>query len=798
MQSRRGARRPGWRLRSLLPALGLAWGAVPLPAAAVETVPADGDGELSGLPVIEIVVDGAETVDPATVTHYLGLRVAEPYEPTVVDRGIRELWRRELVEQLAVAAHAVGGGVRIVVTLAERPRLAAIEYRGLGRLGEDAVARLVASEGVRLVAGEPLRRGELERLRAALQELFRQRGFPLASATAEVEPAGTGHVRVVLTVDAGERLRVAALEFDGNTAFGDGRLRRAVRETRPTGPVSRPLGRDRFDRAALARDLERVRDLYRRAGYKDAELGEPSIEPVASAAGRRVSIRVPVSEGRRWRLGGISFTGNQAFSDERLLARFERPAAGWLSSRRVEEGVARVRALYRGAGHLTARVEPLTVERPGGVADLVVRITEGERYRVGRVEIAGNSETRDEVIRRELAVREGEVLDAVALERGLERLGRLGYFELDPAAPVEFELDAESATADLTLRGHEADPTRLFFGGGYGGGVGLFGQVQYSDRNFLGRGETLRASVQAGSDVEVVEAGYLVPWWLDRPQSLGFELFARRNDRAIAGGERIASETAGARLSWSRRLAGSQSLAVTVGRQRLVDSRRRPAGGDELLQALERDLATARVTHLLDRTDRQLAPSRGVRLRSSLELAGGALGGDGGYLEARLGLSLFRPLTRGRRAVVALNLEGGGVRPVDGGSLSFADRFSLGGENSVRGFRAGSILARGDGGERLFDADGFQLGGDRFLEASLELQLALTDWLRLVAFTDAGRVWAEGQRFDLAGLRRSAGLELRVTTPLAPHPLRLIWAHNLDPLDGDAFDSFQVGFGVSF
>jgi outer membrane protein insertion porin family len=511
-------------------------------------------------------------------------------------------------------------------------------------------------------------------------------------------------------------------------------------------------------------------------------------------------VTVAVEEGDRWRLGGVGFTGNRRVSDERLLALFDRPRSGWLGSRFVDEGIAQVRELYGCEGFMTAHVEPVLIERESLTADVVVRIEEGEQYGIGRIEIEGNTETRDKVIRRELAVQEGQVLDATSLRRSLSRLGQLEFFEIDEEEPLGLELDEEARRVDLTLRGREAEPVKLSFGGGYGRTHGLYGQIQYLGRNFRGRGETLSGSFQAGADLTWIRAGYSMPWLMDRRQSLGGELFVREETLDAGGQERFRQDLSGGRLKWGRRYGLFQTLTLGYTFRDVLDSRSRiDANGDTLRQLVDREVSSLELGYILDRVDSPYSPTRGLRLSGSLELAGGALGGDSRYLRSRAALSLFQPLTGRRpRSVLGFNLEVGAVEAQGGTGLSFNDRFYRGGEGSLRGFEALSISPRGDSGEMLLDGDGFRLGGDRFLEAGLEYHLLLDRILRLVAFADVGNVWAEGQSIDLGGLRRSAGLELRVTTSLFPQPLRFIWAENLSPLAGERFDTFQFAFGAGF
>ena len=812
MEARRDPLRPSHRRRgraAVMPILAVCCalaGAVPASAEPPEEPREPSSEELAGRPILVLEVEGARSLAEETVLFHLGLEPGAPFDPEALDRRMRQLWERGLLEDLTVDGEPLGDGVRLMVRIVERPVVSSLEYRGLQRVRASEIAERLAEERIRVSVGAPLRRGELVRLEAAVEALYRQRGFQFVDAVSATSELADGRVAVVVTVDEGDRLRIGELLFEGNTAFSDARLRRAHKETAAGGWINRIRGKkDKFDRAALARDLERVAEVYRRAGYKDAALGEPRVALAEAGNRREVRITVPVEEGDRWKLGGVGFTGNTKISDERLLALFERPRSGWLGSRYVDEGVERVRDLYGRGGFMTVKVEPVLVEREVRTADVIVRIDEGEQYRVGRIEVEGNTDTREKVIRRELAVQEGQVLDTTALRRSLLRLGQLEFFELDEEEPVRFELDESEKLVDLTLRGREADPASFFFGGGYGATHGVFGELRYTSRNFRGRGDTVSADLQAGDDLTQAQLGYSVPWLLDRRQTLGAELFVRDETLDAGGGERLIRDIAGGRLRWGRRLGLFQTLTLGYTSQDVFDSRSRlTLAGGTVLQSLDREISALDLGYLLDRVDSAFQPTRGLRLSGSLERAGGALGGDAGYLRSRAAVDFFRPLGRFRplggrkpRSILGLHMKAGAVRP-SGGELTFNDRFFRGGDGSVRGFEGLGIYPRDAEGRALVDGDGFLLGGDRFLEAAVELHLPLHDVLRLVLFADAGDVWAEGQSFDLGGLRRSAGLELRVTIPLFPQPLRFIFSENLDPLDGDRFKDFQFSFGAGF
>jgi outer membrane protein insertion porin family len=226
-------------------------------------------------------------------------------------------------------------------------------------------------------------------------------------------------------------------------------------------------------------------------------------------------------------------------------------------------------------------------------------------------------------------------------------------------------------------------------------------------------------------------------------------------------------------------------------------------GNPIILPTLSFDNSSLRPAYLFDSRDNPYEPTRGKRLSLSTEYAGGFLGGDTYFVRPELAFSMFQPIgSLPVRQVLALNVEAGLVDPFDPDDhpLSPLDLFFLGGENSIRGFSFRGISVRNPDGSVRRDTFGAIIGGDKFAQINLEYHFLLGGPFRVLAFVDAGNVYADDQSFDLSNLRYTAGAELRVLVPVFGAPLRFIYAINLDPLPGDddRFDNFQFSIGTSF
>ncbi|MCZ7650967.1 MAG: outer membrane protein assembly factor BamA [Thermoanaerobaculia bacterium] len=760
-------------------------------------------------PIVAIEFEGLRALPPETLKYYLGLTEGRPFDEEALDRSIKLLWERRLIDDISVRAEEEAAGVRLVIRVVERPTLRSLDFEGLKKVSRSDITERIAKDQIDVREGSGVSLGEIARLEAAIEEMYREKGYRFAEARHRLEELGPNERRLVFSVDEGDQVRIRDISFPGAEVFGEWRLRWAMKKTKETGPIIRLLKRDIYNPATFQEDLENLRKVYRAAGYKNVAIGEPKIEVRAKNPGartakeqkRRLFLEIPIEEGERWRLGEISIEGNKVFSDEMILRRFRRRPGGWLSAKGVDETVTGIRELYNNFGHIYAQVEPELVEREGNVADLVVRIQEGDQYKVGRLEFEGNTTTRDKVLRREFRVHEGTVLNMGAVKNSLFKINQLGYFKLNEDEPVSFaNFDTENKTVDLLIKGEEADRTELQIGGGWSEVDGFFGQLSVRTQNFLGRGETLGAAFQSGRYRDEFNVSYGVPWFLDKPQSIGIQLFKSDLDYEPLLGYSYARQSDGGIISYGRSLGLFSQLSLSYNRSRLDDRRSAYNFEGELIeQRFQLDNSSLRPVYLYESRDSRTEPTRGMRFSASFEYAGGFLGGDSYFYRPEVGFSWFKPVNAQQmRMVLATNVEAGWVEPFDGRELSFLESYYLGGETSVRGFRFRSIWARDKDGKTRYDELGFPLGGNKFLQLNLEYHFLLSGPFRVLLFADGGAVYAEDQSVDLGGLRMSAGAELRIFVPVFGAPLRFIYASNLDELEDDSFESFQFSIGATF
>ena len=745
---------------------------------------------------------GLRLLAEETVRYYLGLVDGQELDEGALNRSIEDLWRRNLIDDLKIERVEAEGGVKLVVTVVERPILRSLDFKGLKRLSRTDITERISKESISVREGSPISLGEVKRLQSTIEEMYREKGFRFAKADFALEEIAPTERRVVFSIDEADKVRIGDIKFADNTIYGDWRLKWTMRKTKETNLLWRMLKRDIYNPATIAEDMVKVKDLYRGAGYKNILLEDPILGVKERRSGKRsLRIEIPVSEGNRFKLGEIRIEGNQVFNRQFIDAQFSRPRGGWLRSTMVTKGTEAVQDAYKNYGHIFASLDTQLVEREDDVADIEIQITEGDQYRVGRMEFEGNTRTRDKVLRREFRIQEGTLLNMGAIKGSLFKINQLGYFKLNETDPITFDnFDTEKKTVDVKVKGDESDRTELQIGAGWSETYGFFGQLSVRTQNFLGRGETVGLSFQSGRYQDEYGLSYYIPWWLDRPQSIGLQLFKSDLNYSQFASQQSERKSEGAVLTYGRNfgLFGSGSISYT--RSQAKDRLFYTGPGDVIIeQSYDITNSSLRPVYTFDSRDSRLETTRGWNLVGSLEYAGGFLGGDNYFWRPEVHLSRFQPLTSSRiKTLAAFNVEAGLVTPFDGREVVPLERYFLGGENSVRGFQFRSLFVRDYATNLPVLQNGYFKGGDKFLQLNVELQVLVGGPFRVILFADGGNVFDDDQSLDVSRLRYSAGGELRIFVPIFGAPLRFIYASNLDPLPLDRFESFQFSIGATF
>ncbi len=484
----------------------------------------------------------------------------DQYDPAVVERDYNSLWNLGYFDDIRIESVAEPTCLQLLIYVREKPTIREINYKGLNAVSTSDVLDRFKKEKVPLHVESQYDPTAVKRAEVVLQEMLGEHGHQFAVIKTEVKTIPPAAVALTFNIKEGPTVKVGKIAFQGNTALDTRTLRYAMKNLRPIGiPHSiflENLFPSTFDASKLDEDAERVRQAYRDRGYFKALTGEPQtnvrneggINPftLRPSTGKRVDILIPVEEGGRYRLGGITFSGNKAFTNTKALrAQFALKDGDYFNASLFGKGLTALQKAYGGQGYINMVAVPTPrVDEAKKLVYLDIDIDEGKQYYISRIEFTGNTITRDKVIRREILVEEGQVYNSQLVDLSLLRLNQLNYFDtLKSDQDVETRQNADAGTVDLLLKLHEKGKNSIGLNGGVSGLSGSFIGLNYETNNFLGLGETLSVTANIGDLSRNLSFGFTEPYLRNKPVSLGVNVFTSKFDYnpaksyAIANGQ---------------------------------------------------------------------------------------------------------------------------------------------------------------------------------------------------------------------------------------------------------------------
>jgi outer membrane protein insertion porin family len=768
-------------------------------------------GDLTGQIIERFEAVGNASVASDTIRVYLGIQPGDPYQPEAIQRNFLNLWQTGLFDDIRVEAEPGDKGVVVRAIIKERPRIGAVEFRGNKELNTQKINEALEREKIDIHVGNTIEQTLVRRAAETIKQTYAEGGFEGVQVDTITEDlAEPGEKRIVFVINEGIKAKVAGIDFTGNKRFSDGKLRSVMKDVKRHNIITWVRKKNLYVPSKLDEDLERVKNYYQDHGYQDVVFGDPQIKTV----GKRVRITIPVKEGEVHKFGSVSVTGNTVFTSEQILGDFPLKEGETLARKPIQARVDAFGEAYRMRGYIYAYVDPEYKDRGNNVVDVNLNVYEGDQFRLGRLEFEGNTTTKDKVLRREIFLEEGQIMDMEAFKQSVYKLGQLGYFKVTDNP--DFKVNPDSKTVDITVKGVEEGKNDVQFGGGYSETGGFFVQAQFATRNFLGEGENFGLSYQRGSRTNFFSISYADPWFMDTPNSLGISLYntARVPPRAFG----YEQHGRGGTVAYGYRLGRFDSVSMLYGFDQSkyrYDVNEEPDPNGNIPVGVARDLnfttSTVVPTYRYDSRDHPFDPTRGSRISLSIAYAGGPLGGTVEMLKPTVGLTrLFR---LSRKSSVSINAEGGYIKNFrkncaytyaelteDIGELCVqeSDRFIVGGEFSVRGFEYGTLGPYED-----FPRYGLRpRGGYKYHVYNLEYVYRVNEPMRFVLWADAGRAYGYKDKFDVSQIRYSVGAEMRVFLPVFQFPLRFIYAFNPQPEPDDEkfskFNSFQFTIGNTF
>ena len=782
-----------------------------------------------GRTIERIFVRGGRRVSDDDIRATLDLRAGVPCTDAEVTRDAQALWDLGFFDDVTVEAEPVGEHrINLYFIVRERPAIGEVVYEG-----NDEVSDSDLDEKVTLREGEVLSVPEVQRQVTRIRDLYAEKGFFLARIDYELTEMDDDEVRVKFVIDEGEEVTVRRIRFIGNRNFETDELLGFMR-TSETGFFSFISSNNTFNREFFEEDVTRLQALYYDRGYLAVSVGTPRIELTPDR--EHIDITIPIDEGPRFKIGRLRIAEVNEDREEieplggrrRLREMVQANPGDWFSRTTIATNLLEITRFYRDRGYALVEVLPQTdLDMEERRVDVVIQIQRGPQVRIERINVRGNTKTRDLVIRRELRIVEGELYSQTDVEESKARIQALGYFER-----VDVSEEEGSAPDRLVLNFEVAErPTGTFqVGAGFSSIESFIFTAQVQQQNLFGRGQSLSLQLQLSGIRQLAQVRFVEPYLFGSEWSMAVE-----GHKTIRQFQDFNRDSTGGGLTFGHPIFDDDLRLFVKYNAEYIDISSRTGGifgsarGTGLnlyrrlpLSNLFRDGLTSSVQLSLayDSRDNRLFPTSGIYANVSAEVADSIFGSENIFVRYRAFARFYQRVFGG--FVLKLNTEWGLITSRDERGVPIFERFFLGGIFNVRGFELNSLGPR-TGLPASTDPNAppssprrGQIGGNMQLFYNLELEFPIIEEVGIkgVIFTDGGNAWnledalcgaprpsdgdpaADPCSVEPWRLRTSWGFGIRWISPLGP--LRFEWGLPFDPRDHEDSLVFEFTIGNFF
>ncbi len=741
--------------------------------------------------VKDIRIEGIQRTEAGTVFSYLPVRVGETFNDEKSVAAIKALYATGFFKDVRLE---VDGAV-LVVLVEERPAIAAVEFTGAKEFEKDVLVK--ALKEINVGEAKIFDKASVDRAEQELKRQYLSHGLYGVKITTTVTPIERNRVNVVFAVDEGEVARIKQINIVGNKAFSDKELREQL-ALNTGGWFSWYTKADQYSKTKLSGDIETLKSFYLDRGYIEMQVDSTQVSITPDK--KDIYITINVTEGEKYKVADIKFEGEMFGREEELKSLVLLRRGETYSGQALTASNKRISDRMGTFGYAFANVNANPdINREKREVGFTFFIDPGKRVYVRRMNIAGNSTTRDEVIRREFRQFESSWYDSNKIKLSRDRVDRLGYFKDVTIDTPEAQGTSDQVDVNLTV---VERPTGSFtVGGAFSQSEKLTFSASISQANFAGSGNTVGLELNTSHFSRTIAFSHTNPYFTDEGVSRSFELYLRTTEPPALNIGSYRIKQTGGKISFGVPFSETDTVFFGIGLERSMietdatsPSRflqyiRETGGPANGIGSVTTNAVPLTAAWQRDNRDSAVTPSIGRYQRANLELD---LIGNQKYYRAIYEQQYYRPLFS--KVTLALKGEIDYGHGIGSSTYPVFKNFYGGGIGSVRGYLSSSL---GAVDPNTSDA----LGGASRLIGNMELQLPFpgsgTDRsLRWFGFIDGGQVYQEGQKMRASELRYSTGLGISWISPVGP--LKLSYAKPLNAKEGDRLERFQFQMGTGF
>ena len=737
-----------------------------------------------GPPVIramEVEYTGPATISKERILAQMRTKVGQVYSNETVQEDIKTLYKTGYIRNVRIFAQPQGDGVKVIVAVQTRAIVREIEITGAERIKPKRLRK-----EIKVQLNHAVDEQALEESREKIIEVYQGHGFNDVSVEFRVDPIDEkrGTARVVFTVNEGVRGAISQIRFEGNAHISARTLRKQMK-TRGRTIIYFMDKTGRLDEVQLEQDMDKIREYYQNKGFIDVEIKE--VRKDRTAKGPMI-ITIVIQEGPQYHVRKLTISGYEHSTDAKIRAFLKMKEGSIYSPKQLRDDAKAVADAYGSGGYVDLVITPEGTPAGPGLIDVHYTIEEGTRSFVNRIDIQGNTRTKDKVIRREVLVAPGDVFNTVRVDTTKKRLENLGYFAKVETYPEETDIPGRK---DLTILVQEKRTGSLSFGGGFSTVDKLVGFAELTQGNFdmfnwpsfTGGGQKFRLRLQYGTERKDFILAITEPYFLDRRLALtGQAFYTEANYLSSQYDQRNYGVTFDLRKPINAYMYGTLGYTLQD-----IDIFNVDPSSSEFIQSQAGSTVESKVfgSIVYDSRDNPLLSRRGRRITFSPALTGGFLGGDTQIYGLDLEGSQYFHLPWD--TILLINGEIATVSQWGAGDdVPIYERLFLGGSNNLRGFPFREVGPK--------DQNGEPVGGKSMARTTIEWTFPIIEKARGALFYDMGFVNSEPWSFGFNNMASDIGIGLRLDLPIGP--LRLDYGYPVmrDGYNGGGHFNFNVGY----
>ena len=741
-----------------------------------------------GAPTVSSVqIDGLERVSEQLVRSKLEVQAGQEYNPRAVSRDIRRLFELGFFTHIKADVAEAADGLALTYIVTEKQIVEKVLILGNRKIKD---RRILSALSMR--EGDPFIPEAYEEERQAVLDLYEGKGFANTTVDVVAERVGPSRMRMIYTVTEGKKAKIRSIKFVGNDILSARKLRKLMATKRAWWFLG-----GKYEEEKLEYDLQQIIDNYGDYGRLEADIARTDL--LYTGNGKGMNLTIYLEEGPEYHLENLEIAGNVVYDDDELLNLVEVAAGEVHNKSQVEEDATEIEEGYQDSGYIQANVTPIvTLDKEAKTTRVTHKISEGDLRYIREIKIIGNKLTKDEVIRRQIALEPGTRYDGSLLELSKRSLRRTEYFENIRTSP--YFADDEPLFTDVIFDVEEGKQGNFNFGAGFSTdeGLGGFAELRLNNfdatnwPNFTGGGQQFAIKLNVGNRRDQYSLSFTDPEFLGYPFAFGFDVF--NETYQVRGSSNYSEDRQGGQLRLGKRLSNYVNMRSSL-RYETTEVTGIPVFVNPIIRRQGGESTTISIRNEFERNtlDAFRDPTEGSKHLASLEIAG--LGGDNEFYKLYLDSTWYRAIDHEEKWILSFRSREGYVAEYGGSDyVPLTDKFYAGGTGTVRGYKNRDIGPTAK--QFVIFGDDFPLGGNLLYVGNLELKYKLTEQLRFYTFIDAGGVWDDND-FDFGEMKYSAGFGIGMEVPRLG-PIRVDYGIPINPDDDQGSGRLHLISGIRF